>query len=76
METILIIFRLQNTVDHTLRVLDSCVQLFRTTALFQSCQTIGSNLSMLVDVSHRAHQWTKNDFRVILKEVDLNQQGE
>ena len=70
-KTILIALRSQDSIDHALRVLDTCKQLFGATALFERWQPIRTNLAMLIDVSHGAHQWTEDHFRVVLEEVDL-----
>ena len=72
MQAILIALRSENPIDHALGIFDPSEQLFRATALLQSGQTIGADLPMLVDVGHSTHQWTENDFGVILKEVDLD----
>ena len=74
MQAILIALRRENTIDHALGIFDPGKQLFRATTLFKSRQTIGTNLSMFIDVGHSTHQRTENDFGVILKEVDLGEQ--
>ena len=60
-----------HAVDHGLRVGQSAVHRARHAVLGEQLESVGARHSVLVDVRDRVHQWTQEDLRVVIKEVNL-----
>lgn len=58
----------QQFLHHELGVAHAASQLLTAAELLQQRQLVGAEVSLLVDVGHRSHQWTQDQLGVVLAE--------